>query len=53
MFLTWTRRRACTRLAVAGVTVGALVAVAPVVSAGDPGGLTAATGPGAGPGAGP
>jgi para-nitrobenzyl esterase len=34
MFMTWSGRRACTRLAVAGVTLGALIAAAPAVSAG-------------------
>jgi para-nitrobenzyl esterase len=33
MFMTWSGRRAATRLAVAGVTVGALAAAAPAVSA--------------------
>src|SRR5580658_4926546 len=34
MFMTWSGRRACTRLAVAGFTLGALIAAAPAVSAG-------------------
>jgi len=33
MFMTWARRRVCTRLAVAGLTLGALIAAAPAVSA--------------------
>jgi para-nitrobenzyl esterase len=33
MFMTWTRSRVCTRLAVAGLTLGALVAAAPAASA--------------------
>src|SRR5260370_28459454 len=42
MSMTWTGRRAGTRLAVAGLTLGALVAAAPAVSA------SAASGPVAG-----
>ena len=38
MFKAWTRWRAATGLAVAGVTLGALVAAAPAVSAGTRGG---------------
>jgi para-nitrobenzyl esterase len=55
MFRTWTGWRACTRLAVAGVTFGALVAAAPVVSAGTLGGQAAgsAGGPVAGTANGP
>ena len=41
MFMTWDRRWACTRLAVAGVTLGALVAAAPAVSAATLGGPAA------------
>src|SRR5580692_6962068 len=37
-FMTWTGRRTLTRLAVAGVTLAALVAAAPAVSAGTLGG---------------
>jgi para-nitrobenzyl esterase len=33
MFMTWARRRVCIRLAVAGLTLGALIAAAPAVSA--------------------
>ena len=33
MFMTWGRWRACTRLAAAGLTLGALIAAAPAVSA--------------------
>jgi para-nitrobenzyl esterase len=46
MFMTWTRSRVCTRLAVAGLTLGALIAAAPAVSA-------STSGPVAGPVAGP
>ncbi|MGH3236957.1 MAG: carboxylesterase family protein, partial [Streptosporangiaceae bacterium] len=55
MFMTWTGWRACTRLAVAGVTLGALVAVAPAVSASTLGGQAAASagGPAVGPVVGP
>ena len=42
MLMTWTGWRAGTRLAVAGVTLGALVAAAPAVSASTLGGQTAA-----------
>ena len=42
MFMTWTGWRACTRLAVAGVTLGGLVAVAPAVGASTLGGQAAA-----------
>jgi para-nitrobenzyl esterase len=42
MFMTWTGWRACTRLAVAGVTLGGLVAVAPAVGASTLGGRAAA-----------
>jgi len=50
MFMTWARRRARTRLAVAGVTLGALVTAVPAVSAATLGGPSA--GPVAGPVAG-
>jgi para-nitrobenzyl esterase len=40
--MTWTGWRACTRLAVAGVTLGGLVAVAPAVGASTLGGQAAA-----------
>ena len=33
MFMTWAGWRLCTRLAVAGLTLGALIAAAPAVSA--------------------
>jgi para-nitrobenzyl esterase len=49
MSLTWPGRRTCTRLAVAGVTLGALVSAAPLVSASALGGLTAVSSPVAGP----
>ena len=39
--MTWARRRARTRLAVAGVTLGALVTAAPAVSAATLGGKAA------------
>jgi para-nitrobenzyl esterase len=42
MSMTWTGWRACTRLAVAGVTLGGLVAVAPAVGASTLGGQAAA-----------
>jgi para-nitrobenzyl esterase len=42
MFMTWTGWRACARLAVAGVTLGGLVAVAPAVGASTLGGQAAA-----------
>ena len=42
--MTWTGRRALTRLTVAGVTLAALVAAAPAVSAGTLGGQSAARG---------
>ncbi len=45
MFKTWTGWRARTRLAVAGVTLGALVAAAPAVSASTLGGQAAAPAP--------
>ena len=45
MSMTWAGRRARTRLAVAGVTLGALVATAPAVSASILGGQAAASGP--------
>ncbi len=46
MFMTWTGWRACTRLAVAGVTLGGLVAVVPAVGASTRGGQAAgASGP--------
>jgi len=45
MFMRWAGRRASTRLAVAGVTLGALVAAAPAVSASTLGGQTPASGP--------
>src|SRR5215467_10036155 len=45
MSMTWAGRRARTRLAVAGVTLGALVAAAPAVSASILGGQAAASGP--------
>src|SRR5215467_15803407 len=45
MSMTWAGRRARTRLAVAGVTLGALVATAPAVSASTLGGQTPASGP--------
>jgi para-nitrobenzyl esterase len=43
--MTWAGRRARTRLAVAGVTLGALAVAAPAVSASTLGGQTAASGP--------
>src|SRR6516162_8569569 len=45
MFLTWAGRRAGTWLAIAGITLGAVVAAAPMVSASTLGGQTAASGP--------
>ena len=45
MVMTWAGWRARTRLAVAGVTLGALVATAPAVSASILGGQAAASGP--------
>src|SRR5215469_15789005 len=42
MFITWARWRLRTRLAVAGLTLGALIAVAPAVSASTLGGRAAA-----------
>src|SRR5215467_13331979 len=45
MSMTWAGRRARTRLAVAGVTLGALVTTAPAVSASTLGGQTPASGP--------
>ena len=45
MSMTWAGRRARTRLAVAGVTLGALAVAAPAVSASTLGGQTAASGP--------
>ena len=48
MFLTWAGRRAGTWLAMAGITLGAVVAAAPMVSASTLGGQTAASGPVAG-----
>ena len=48
MFLTWAGRRAGTWLAIAGITLGAVVAAAPMVSASTLGGQTAASGPVAG-----
>jgi para-nitrobenzyl esterase len=47
MFMTWSGWRACTRLAVAGVTLGALVAAAPLASASTPSGPVAVTANGA------
>jgi para-nitrobenzyl esterase len=46
MSMTWVRWRVRTRLAVAGLTLGALVAAAPAVSASTLGGRAAATGSG-------
>ena len=46
MFMNWTRWRVRTRLAVAGLTLGALVAAAPAVSASTLGGQAAASGSG-------
>jgi para-nitrobenzyl esterase len=43
MVMTWTGRRVCARLAIAGATLGALVAAAPAVSASTPGGPVANT----------
>jgi para-nitrobenzyl esterase len=48
MFRTWAGRRAGTRLAVTGVTLGALVAAAPVASASTLGGAPTTGGPVAG-----
>ena len=48
MSITWTGRRVGTRLAVAGLTLGALVAAAPAVSASALAGQTGASGPVAG-----
>jgi para-nitrobenzyl esterase len=48
MSMTWTGRRVGTRLAVAGLTLGALVAAAPAVSASTLAGQTGASGPVAG-----
>ena len=48
MVMTWAGRRARTRLAVAGVTLGAMVVAAPVASASTLGGQAAAHGPVAG-----
>jgi para-nitrobenzyl esterase len=48
MFMTWTGRRARTRLAVAGATLGALVAAAPAVSASTTLATASASGPVAG-----
>src|SRR5271169_6294566 len=48
MSMTWTGRRMGTRLAVAGLTLGALVAGAPAVSASTLAGQTGASGPVAG-----
>ena len=48
MVMTWAGRRARTRLAVAGVTLGAVVVAAPVASASTLGGQAAAHGPVAG-----
>jgi para-nitrobenzyl esterase len=48
MSMTWTGRRVGTRLAVAGLTLGALVAAAPAVSASTIAGQTGASGPVAG-----
>src|SRR6516164_3494066 len=45
MFKSWTGWRAHTRLAAAGVTLGAVVAAAPAVSASTTGGQAAAAGP--------
>ena len=45
MFLTWAGRQARVRLAVAGVTLGALAAAAPAASASTFGGRSAAGGP--------
>jgi len=55
MFVTGARRQAGTRLAVAGLTLGGLIAAAPAVSASTPGGRTAASvgGPVAGTANGP
>jgi para-nitrobenzyl esterase len=52
MSMTWTGWRAGARLAVAGLTLGALIAVAPAVSADATGGQPAGSGPAAGPVAG-
>ena len=46
MFLTWAGRRAGTWLAIAGITLGAVVAAAPAVSASTLGGQAAASGSG-------
>lgn len=55
MFMTWARWRVCARLAVAGLTVGALIAAAPAVSASTLGrqAATSASGPVAGTANGP
>jgi para-nitrobenzyl esterase len=53
MFRTWAGRRARTRLAVAGVTLGALVAAVPVASASTLGGALTTGGPVAGTANGP
>jgi para-nitrobenzyl esterase len=55
MFMTWARRRMPTRLAAAGLTLGALIAAAPAVSASTVGGRAAASvsGPVAGTANGP
>ena len=55
MFMTWAGWRVCTRLAVAGLTLGALIAAAPAVSASTHGRQTAASasGPVAGTANGP
>lgn len=49
MSMTWTGRLVGTRLAVAGLTLGALVAAAPAVRASTLAGQTGASGPVAGP----
>ena len=46
MFMNWTRWRVRTWMAVAGLTLGALVAAAPAVSASTLGGQAAASGSG-------
>jgi para-nitrobenzyl esterase len=55
MFMTWAGWRVCTRLAVAGLTLGALIAAAPTVSASTLAGQAAASasGPVAGTANGP
>src|SRR5580700_3090519 len=45
MFMTWAGWRVCTRLAVAGLTLGALITAAPAVAASTLGRQAAASGP--------